>query len=79
MEWQPIETAPKDQMILLTDGKSYGYGCWCPLGRYDWAFVEREIDIDVDYEDQRVWRADVNAWHRDYGPTHWMPFPELPK
>jgi hypothetical protein len=66
-------------MILLTDGKSYGYGCWCPIGKYDWAFIEREIEEGYDDNGYRAHAVDINAWHRDAGPTHWMPFPDLPK
>jgi len=70
MEWQPIETAPKDGRRILL-----GREGWCEVGR--WA---------LDYEcrqnaDPGAWSDD-----HDYGgpeddswPTHWTPLPEPPK
>lgn len=71
MEWQPIETAPKDQTILVIgrDGgrkngpKHYVLASWWGSG-----FVDRALE-------------DGN---RDLGSrlvhlTHWMPLPAAPK
>lgn len=74
MDWQPIETAPKDGTEILTcsfevtqkpDGSSLiWYDC--------------EVVHWVDYEERGGW------WNGDVirypdSPTHWMPLPEPPK
>ncbi|MEO0943239.1 MAG: DUF551 domain-containing protein [Pseudomonadota bacterium] len=68
MEWQPIETAPKDgtEVILFywwyIDGGLVTAGYWHPV--FD--------DVKGGF-----WYADlVNAGAAD--PTHWMPLPEPP-
>ena len=68
-KWQPIETAPRDTPILVTDGEVVVSGVWgklCdgsdtdfldPIGfighEWEWTFDEREL-------------------------TRWMPLPPLP-
>lgn len=64
MKWEPIETAPKDESILLyypTDDIII-VGYWCD---FKW-----QIDHVGGYE----WESDVDCIE----PTHWMPLPEAP-
>ena len=66
MEWQPIETAPKNETRILVcatlRGASLGSG--------------RDVAIawwDAHYE---IW---VTGFQNNPEPTHWMPLPEPPK
>lgn len=75
MEWQPIDTAPKETELLV--GKWVGEE-WriCQSGYY--------YDSGNEFEGERpywYWHCD---WDNggvtdDEGPTHWMPLPEPPK
>ena len=62
MEWQPIETAPKDQEVLtygpLRDGS----------GHYQ--------EVQKMYQLRGVWP--VTFMHNALSPTHWMPLPAPP-
>ena len=65
MEWQPIETAPKDKLILgCVDGEvrfiKYGKTSHLPWRGFCLADQGAE-DFDI------------------CEPTHWMPLPEPPK
>ena len=69
MNWQPIETAPKDGTNILL--------CKAPftalVGRFDddlgW------VDFDEDEDALReVWIEEGT----EYEPTHWMPLPSPP-
>lgn len=64
MEWQPIETAPKDgTRLLLCEADQPGEPCvgWWIAGQW------RDMgDIGCDGQD-------------DYQPTHWMPLPMKPE
>lgn len=69
MEWQPIETAPKDGTeILLYDG----FGL--QVCRYGFDSVHNRVKLWVygDTLDQYNTRLDMAD------PTHWMPLPEPP-
>lgn len=68
MEWQPIETAPLDVPILITDGKivtvtnlarSTGSN---RIWMYSYGFGGYEFDYDFEFEQA----------------THWMLLPSLP-
>jgi hypothetical protein len=70
VSWQPIETAPKGDAVLLFMPE--GNGCRIGVGRL-------LTDGDGDY-----WRAGHAKGHPSQewvwlGPTHWMPIPEPPK
>lgn len=63
MEWQPIETAPKDKEILLHVGVTVGsmlivQGCWYSDSTGDEGWIDYMGDV------QNV--------------THWMPLPPAP-
>jgi hypothetical protein len=67
-EWQPIDTAPRDNSIILLAGiddlgdQVVGEGYW---ETYLW------------------WNGEHNdpewSWGWEAEPTHWMPMPEPPK
>jgi hypothetical protein len=63
MEWQPIETAPKDGTPILIYETTLGpvtYVCfWNSFHEY-WVEAEGEQ-------------------YSSFNPTHWMPLPEPPK
>lgn len=69
MQWQPIETAPKDDTLhvrgLIVRNKRYG-NSW-------WEAICGRIDDDgefLDHDGNAPWRAE------DY--SHWIPLPEPP-
>ena len=65
MDWQPIETAPKDGTVVLLAG------CRKPVAA---AWLEDEIDYwHVDDNKRGPFAL------RGPGPTHWMPFPAPPE
>ncbi len=70
MEWQPIESAPRDGTEF--QGWVYKYG-WEPKCRFDPITESFQIWGRVDY--------DQDGW--DFYPhmaiTHWMPLPAPPK
>lgn len=83
MEWQPIETAPKDgTIIIVTDGKTVAASSFCPQlhgKEYPWAFVDNFTSGPngcCDNEDGE--RVISNAFSKDY-VIYWMPLPEPPK
>lgn len=71
--WQPIETAPLDQMILLAgrsgpEREQYVVsGAWCATGNGDGPFW---TDYSVKH-----WSME---WYSELEPTHWMPLPAPP-
>lgn len=75
-EWQPIETAPKDERVFL-------YRPACP---YQWAQrvcgrfnSEPYISNPRPYWSHDVERLSGKADARKNPPTHWMPLPEPPE
>ena len=67
MEWQPIETAPRDGRHVLTFQEMQEpsevvmkYDSWCDL----WVYAD-ELLSDVDPAPEQ--------------PTHWMPLPAPPE
>lgn len=70
--WQPIETAPKDNPIMLcVEGYLPSVGRWWPVdscwASFDWV---GHFDSDKEMTDY------VNG--TSYEPTHWMPLPAGP-
>lgn len=83
MEWQPIETAPKEEDVLvwfkggwiailvLTDC----YGPTVQNPKNPSGDVERrQLGIAANYE----WRNHSGDGDQDYRPTYWMPLPPPP-
>ena len=72
-QWQSIETAPKDQWILLWDARREV----AVSGRW---WVEPTMDTPNGYEPGWAWWSsddDLIIWEDD-GPTHWLPLPSPP-
>lgn len=73
-DWQPIESAPVNESVLvyIPNAEHYGEG------------IYRAIWIESDYEPHpRHWQTTGLHHGRDlnwlnYQPTHWMPLPALP-
>lgn len=62
MEWQPMETAPKDGRRVL---------CWNP----NWQAPESGCLYGMSWAANGL-AADKGGWK--YQPTHWMPLPDPP-
>jgi hypothetical protein len=77
INWQPIETAPKDGTAILVYGAdpcvyADDYGCRAPY------FVAYWDNSDTD---EPIWRYasyDGGYYGACYKPTHWMPLPDPP-
>ena len=74
MNWQPIESAPKDGTYILVSNPAAG-GSW----------VAHWFPVAVSgYKFDQLWRSVMlNHWHipektRYVPPTHWMPLPPPP-
>jgi len=67
MNWQPIETAPKNTPILATDGIDVVAIKRGECAGRDWPYP---VGFGGD-----EWEWDFGGWE---GLTHWMPLPELP-
>jgi len=81
-EWRPIETAPKDQVIMLhaTKGNQAEYGQRVGIGKFSFNWIRKDDDIirhcfDLyEYKEQ-----DGTIASRIMEASHWMPLPEPPK
>ena len=69
MEWQPIETAPKDGTLFLACNVNPAHQISCVIY---WDFGAPAMNIDGS------WRTSM---HDAIGErfTHWMPLPEPPQ
>lgn len=76
MDWQPIETAPKDgtEVILFYPGMKVQFriGGW---------LVSETIHNGKTISKHEQWTSDsfFSSKESAYCPTHWMPLPESPK
>lgn len=61
--WLPIESAPKDKMLLLACAN------WAPVEK-----LGREVPIKVGYRSFGRWTVFGASWT----PTHWRPLPSAP-
>lgn len=70
-EWQPIETAPKDEdmRLLLTDGKKVSIGSYIPY----------YVPNRVYYDESKIEYSYGDAFHDTWVPTLWQPLPDLPE
>ena len=71
MEWQPIDTAPKDGRLIIV---GHGNGVW--VACYDAIFPSG-------YKPSNPWRSmllnhDHIRRNHSLEPTHWMPLPKAP-
>lgn len=65
--WQPIEGAPKDRNIILTNGKVVSEGGWLS-----------DLDVGAEYEGQCGMAGWWSVEGMDGKPTHWQPMPSVP-
>lgn len=81
MNWQPIETAPRDGSMFLV---------WIRACRYCESDEGQSYEMDCSQYDFGVWKHDlaIGEGYVDYFShpfadsehvTHWMPLPEPPK
>jgi hypothetical protein len=83
MNWQPIETAPKDgTVIMLCRGERVTMGEW----------IEGTDTVEMDYhgttgepvgypdeDDFAFWTSYDGGFNEDAPPTHWSPIPKAPE
>ena len=67
MEWQPIETMPNDEAVLIAGGDVL-----YPIVASKITTDEGSVSFDLDAQGGIVC-PEVAYW-----PTHWMPLPEPP-
>ena len=81
IEWQPIETAPKDEPILVGPTKRMGICVAMNCSRDGWVTETDARKIDGRSKFSRDgWVTETCVeWVSMYTPTHWMPLPEPPK
>lgn len=81
MEWQPIETAPKDGTVILfaAEGKVVAGWFHNDFAPFPWAFVDdvRE-SLTGCCDNELTGRVYTNGYPLGV-PTHWMPLPDPPK
>ena len=73
MDWQPIETAPKDVAVLLYRPDAYQ---WARIAVGQWNddhFAKRPCPF-WGMRPQDTTKRAARAWE----PTHWMPLPNPP-
>ena len=79
MDWQPIETAPKDDIWVLLCGGAIRYG-WDANDQPSVVAGQRVVNrsnFAADAGWQFAWYD--SGYYGEYeGPTHWMPLPALP-
>ena len=67
MDWQPIETAPKDGSFCLAAKQA----CWAKaFDHFPYPLKQRWNGEEWEADDGRVYEPQ---------PTHWMPLPAPPK
>lgn len=82
MDWQPIETAPKDakMLLLLQGGHQEDYHSRVFTGFWGDKFAGWEPDDPANYA-WCNWHEGLNEediWKTEDGVTHWMPLPNPP-
>lgn len=68
MEWQPIETAPKDGTVILLAEPNHDGSFCIATGRWVEPYIKPPYWGDGLTDDLLM-----------DGPTHWSPLPEAPK
>lgn len=74
IDWQPIETAPKDRTVML----------WVPDGVWSRATFGEWDDEKYARKPKPYWNTELRRWRgviwqRAHQPTHWAPIPEGPR
>lgn len=76
MEWQPIETAPRGEPVLV---------CWAECldfkGTIEVACLNEWIDPKTSIVDEILWDGlgDDHPYWNHGDPTHWHPLPDPPE
>jgi hypothetical protein len=88
-EWQPIETAPKDEtrilLMRLVEVSLEMYVCWVTTGLYDRTLPEnpgwwaKGPYVEQWFKDCTLIKSLEGFIDEKQPPTHWMPLPVLPK
>lgn len=82
MEWQPIETAPKDSSEVLCWAESFPFPCflvWKTNPRIVHAHNKGEAgDLSASYFGDPDEMDDYTFAERSGQPTHWLLLPPLP-
>jgi hypothetical protein len=73
-EWLPIETAPKDETLILLYGRVHNK----TLVSAGLLVLPTEDNYDPDWSYPRHVCLDVDGEPSVCHPTHWMPLPSLP-
>jgi len=72
MEWQPIETAPKDGIAIFVRWTHWTHVPMVVFARnYAWHTIHSDVPIGDG--------VNGHPFDERYGPTHWMPIPEAPE
>lgn len=83
MDWQPIETAPRDgTRVIVTPGDAMDATIGWYEGRKGVSFTSRGPIEFSGWVSLEQWcgmeYGDCISEHLDIWPTHWMPLPEPP-
>jgi hypothetical protein len=83
MQWQPIETAPKDGTKIIGYGRTEWLGSWQDSPRQTapkTTAIIRWKEPSFDDGSPGKWLTkSCNPYKDEMVPTHWMPLPEPPK
>lgn len=81
-EWQPIETAPKKQWVLVTSAETSDL----PQPFERGVLYAVAVQFPMQWPDSYEWVVYGTGWPQNgahkvvyHKPTHWMPLPEPPK
>lgn len=80
MEWQPIETAPRDGTYILIARAGENIGGHEPMEITSWCVMENWHYEDLGNDTfKRVMDKPAEFWNNNgHRATHWMPLPPLP-
>ena len=73
MNWQPIETAPKDRLLMLYVPETTQWGPRPWIGM--WSYTNGDWSIDTPFV---VNKKSLCACGLEKQPTHWQPLPPPP-
>ena len=80
MQWQPIETAPKDgtEVLLYAPGR-LTYGAWTEPSDVPEIKYRDGFAPEPEWEEfAPFWSSWDGGFTEDHPPTHWMPLPDAP-
>ena len=73
MNWQPIETAPKDGTEVFLYFPGGGRKIWSGYWKHSQHYSNGKLEYDRAY-----WVTGMMSVGKDLEPTHWMTAPEPP-